>query len=698
LARTPDFRSVKTDYEEFWRRAESRWITFNSNARTALDAYCGKTWYGDEIRKLKEEGREAIELNLIRSRINWFSGYARDNIKSAIIAPFEGSDQKTADQLNEVVQYVIDKGCGDDYLLAGFDDCLKTGLSLVGIWIDKVEDPVFGDIRFYKRSYNSFILDPNFTRLDLSDCSEAILRDFVTKTDAKGLLPFIDPKVIDRIPTTSNDNKFQQYRPNRNRFNSDNLITFDSYYRRTSRQVMEIVDMSTGDLLLRNGKVSERDKQEELVALARQNGINAEILVRHKPFVELNIILGDEVVYSGEDPTGLDDYPFVAVMGNFEPQMDNFSLKIQGVVQPMIPAQRVFNRRMVRAQDVMDSCLNTGMLYKPSKVIDDSSMRQSGIGNIPATDDADLDRDFKPLQMGSVPPGWLEFAQTVNGLFDQISGVNESVLGMDDGGNTQISGRLAEVRAANGLRANRAIFDNFEKSQRYLVKKVMETIQINYGMAKIARIINEEPTPQFHDQSFEKYDAIIKQGVKSQSQRDSFYFELLRAREILGDAIPASLIIENMPMVGKSEVDEKIAQIEQQRQQQQQQMAILEQENQRRTNELLDAQSDQMRALAQERRGRTLSNIGLARERESQQQQNLAQADLDRAKTLTEIESLQTENFMKLMEFLEFLKSRGRNVSNENLIEDLQVSESFQGQPEQSPGIPAQTDMQTGGM
>ncbi len=681
-----DFASIEQDYNDFWQRSERYWVNYTSNALKSLQAYTGRTWTSNEISRLLDEGRDPSEYNLIRSTVNFFSGYARDNIKSTVIAPMEGSDEKTADQLNTVVKYVFDKGDGDQFLLQGFDDALKTGLSLVGLWIDYSEDPVFGDIKFYKRSYNSFIIDPNFTRLDLSDASEVLLRDFLTREDAKALLPFVDPKVIDQTPTATFDNKFQQYRPNKNRFDSDDLITYDSYYRRTSRQVQEIVDMSTGDILLRNGSPSETEEHERLVAIAREGGINAEIMNRSKQYVELNVLLGGRAVYSGEDPTGLDDYPLTLVAGYFEPQLDDFGLKIQGFVQPLIPAQRSFNRRLLRAQDIMDTSLNTGMLYKVGAVADEKAMNRVGVGNIPARDEADLDRDFKPIQMGQVPPGWLEYAQTINTLFNGISGVNESMLGDDEGGNTQVSGRLAEVRAANGLRANRAIFDNFERSQRYLTKKVMYTVQLNWGPGKVARIINEEPTQQFNDESFERYDAVIKQGVKSQSQRDAFYFELLRAVELFGpEKIPVDLIIENMPMVGHSELMERIEQVNQQQEQidlQQQQLQIQQIQQQL---ELVQSQIDLNKSTANERDTRGLANLGLEGERESEQIQNIAQANLDRAKTLAEIEGLKADNIQKIVSFLQFLRQQEQSEFQENRAKNIEVFSAIDQESPQQP-------------
>ncbi len=76
----------------------------------------------------------------------------------------------------------------------------KSGISLCGIQMDYSKDFINGDISFFKRTYNSFFLDPTFESINLSDCSFAITRDLISKQYAKALLPFVDPKAIDEIP------------------------------------------------------------------------------------------------------------------------------------------------------------------------------------------------------------------------------------------------------------------------------------------------------------------------------------------------------------------------------------------------------------------------------------------------------------------------------------------------------------------
>lgn len=673
-----DFCDVKSDYEQFILRCQDAWTPYYRNAEASLLAYAGKSYTQAEINKLAEQERYPQEFNIIRPKIQLFSGYARDNMKSTVVGPVENSDVKTADQLSAVMKYVYEKGDINNVQLNCFDDSLKTGMSLIGLYMDYSNDPIHGDIKVYKRSYNSFYLDPDFERQDLRDAAEVGIRDFVTRNEAKSLLPMIDPNVIDDVPAYSTDNKYKYLRTNRTFMQRKDLLSYDQYYRLVSKDVKEIVDLDTGMATEWNGE--DEDLLYEKMRFAREAfGIEAEIRTRTKQVVELNILLSGEPVYTGPDQLGLDDYPFVLYLCHFEPQLADYGLKIQGLSLGLIDTQRAFNRRQLRKQDVMDTAINTGGLYRVGEV-DPQDIKTTGCGIfVPVNSDKPFQDIFQPFQQGQIPQGWQEETQFLESLSYSIVGVNESLMGTDEGGNTQISGRLAEVRAANGLRANRSIFDSFERSQKYLGSKILRLIQLKYGPGKIRRILNEDPSQQFFTQEFDRYDAVIKQSVLSQTQRDSFYFELLRLVEIYGpDRIPASLIIDNLPMEGASKIQEAI----QQQEQQQQMMARQAEEDRQRAARLEESITEQNIALAQERRAKVLSDVGLAQERQSEIRGNIASANLDQAKTLAEIQKLRDDDLIQLLTFLDFLKQREVSYQDKKFDESLQVSEAFREQSE----------------
>jgi len=207
------FAEVKQEFEKNWLRAEEEWGGLWEMMTRDIRAYAGSTWTDKELQQLKREEREPIELPIMRSSINWFTGYQRDNIKSLQIEPVEGSDQKTADQFSKVSKKIWDSGQGQYNFNLAFEDAVKTGLSLFGMFLDFTNDPVNGDVKLFTRGYNSFALDPDFKNLDLSDCSWAMLRDFVSRDQAKQLLPMIDDEIIEFVAPAQRDSKFQHLKP-----------------------------------------------------------------------------------------------------------------------------------------------------------------------------------------------------------------------------------------------------------------------------------------------------------------------------------------------------------------------------------------------------------------------------------------------------------------------------------------------------
>ena len=164
-----------TDYEtlgEFqdnYKYCQDYWAPFIADAQVYTQASAGSTWSGAELRRLQKENREPLEFNIMRRPLQFFSGYLRDNLNSIVIAPVEGSDQKTADQFTALSYYTWDKGEGYSIFLDACDEGFKSGISLCGLRMDYSRDFVNGEISFFKRTYNSFYLDPTFERIDLKD-------------------------------------------------------------------------------------------------------------------------------------------------------------------------------------------------------------------------------------------------------------------------------------------------------------------------------------------------------------------------------------------------------------------------------------------------------------------------------------------------------------------------------------------------
>lgn len=700
---------LKGEFQEAYRYAHDYWAPFTKDAQVYTLAASGYTWSDDERKSLIKEGREPIEYNIIRRPLQFFSGYLRDNIKQVIYSPVEGSDQQTADQFTKLSYYIWDKGQGFPVFLDAADECFKSGMALCGIQMDYSRDFVNGDIAFFKRVYNSFFLDPTFETIDLSDCAFAITRDLINREYAKQLLPFVDPKAIDDVQMSYRDDKFMTYHPQFTTFaRNRNLLAYDQYYKRTTRKRTYLIDMEASfhrditdlpkqdkdKLKLGIRRFEDMRRDADILGIPEEEIPRLEIQSVDRPYVELHIMLNGQPMYCGEDKTGIvHTYPFVPMLCYFEPSIWMPSQRVMGISGCNWSAQRQFNKRHMKITDMMDSSISTGYKYLIGSVADPQDLQQSGQGKIIGIDPENAPQGMDSVQElrgGAANPELIQYQQVLDQLTLTLSNVTESALGIDEKGNTQISGRLAEVRIAQGLRGNRKIMDNIETAQQVLGGLILRCIQVKYPPGKVERILGEQPTEQFYEGEFEEYDAVIKEGVRSKSQKDAYYYELVNLkREGIVD-VPQAEIIRALSMAGLSDLEKAIeAQDEQLAKQ-----AAQEQELQQAQMELLAATKEEKLGLAEERKARVISNLALKDERESEAQQNIAQAALDRAKAITEIAQMNEDRIMKVLAFvtqLEMQEAQGRELQKaqvgleaENIDQSVELNTNKQSQNQQT--------------
>ena len=664
---------IRGEFQDNYRYAHDFWAPFVKDAQVYTLAASGYTWSDDERRALIKEGREPLELNIIRRPLQFFSGYLRDNINEIVYSPVEGSDQKTADQFTKLGYYIWDKGLGFPTFLDACDEAFKSGIALCGIQMDYSKDFINGDIKFFKRTYNSFYLDPTFESIDLTDCAFAITRDLINKEYAKQLMPFLDAKDIDDLSAGYRDDKFMQYHPEFTTFSRNrNLIAYDQYYKRVTKKRTFLVDMKSAyyrditdlgreeiqKLKLGIRRFDEmRDNAEELEI--EPNEIpEIEIRTVDRSYVELNIMLNGHRMYCGDDKTGINQtYPFAPIICYMEPSIWMPSQRIQGIASCNWSAQRQFNKRHMKIVDMMDSDISTGFKYMIGSVADPQDLQQSGQNKIIGIDPEHAPQGMDSVQQlsgGGANPALIQYQEVLDRLTLTLSNVNESSMGIDEKGNTQVSGRLAQVRIAQGLRGNRKIFDNVETSQQIMGGLIMTAIQNHYPPGKIERILAETPTEQFYEREFEQYDAVIKEGVRSKSQKDAYYYELVNLKRDGIVDVPQSEIVKSLSMAGLSDLEEAMAKQDEMLSKQQAQ----DQEFKSMQMQVLNATKEEKLGLAKERESRVISNLALKDERESEAQQNIAQAALDRAKAITEIATMQESRIMKVLEFVNQLEQQ----------------------------------------
>jgi len=651
------------EFDELYEEAYYAWNPFYPLAERDLRSYLGDQWDEQEKRALFQEGRNAFVFNRIRRVINMVTGYQRKHRLSSVVAPIENSDQATADQLSQLLLYVMNSGEGYQTISDCFGGALKTGWNLASIWMDYRDDPINGDIRFSRESYNSFITDPYFTRPDFSDCSYIQKRKYLGVDQVASLLPGQEKEVeeLHRLGW-ERDDKFT-WLPYQRQPNGQDLLAYNEFYLQKWRKVPMLVDMETGEF-------TEFDVSDDRIDLFLKQYPQLKIVKKPKRYIERHIIVNDELMRSDENPYGLDEYPFVPFFAIFEPESDQWGLKVQSLVRTMIDPQRESNRRRSQMIDVLDSQINSGWIADENAVINPNSLFQASQGKVIWRNQDAKPGAIEKIPPAQIPPSMFQLQELFDKDITELGGVNDAAFGVPESGTE--SGIMMMLRQGAAITNLQDLFDNLRLSQKSLSQKALKLIQ-QWTPEKVQRIINEQPTPQFYDEEFTKYDVVVKEGLLTETQNQMYFRQLVDLKQ-LGAPITGEMLAQAAPIQGKTELIEQLKQMEQAQAQAEQKKAALQDELVDSDRQMRQAKAISDIALSKERFTRAVANMGLEDERASKSVQDRSDASLNRVKAMKELASMDIRTITDYLNMIRQMEEMNAVQEKDVKSDDVEIS------------------------
>lgn len=652
-----DFSAIKNKMDQDYTNNLSLWSIAWTQGNIDVRLEAGDPSLMAQLNnQVLASGTNSYYFNRVRPICNMISGYQRRNRKSSIVVPLENADQETADQWTKILLYIYKKENVYETISEAFHQgaCI-TGMNLLQVYLDFTNDPLNGDIKVDNLAYNEFMIDPYFRKTDLSDASFIWRRSYLTHSAAAALMPedqYDEVMSLQGNPTgMARDGRFQ-YMPEAFGYAQSNRISYDEYWYRDYRKARILYDTVTGETL----DVSF-DKKNDIDAFIRDNP-QIKVTEKSVPTVRLAIMIQDKVFYDGENPLGIDNYPFIPVIGFYNKSMPYMYQRISGVCRSLRDPQILFNRRVILSADLLESQVNSGWLFKENAPVDVKHLFQTGQGRIiPVKDEAQL-TDIQPIIPPQIPPSFFQLQETFDKEMYNCAGISEENLGKIVEDNA--SGYLSALRQGAGLTAQQPIFDRLDLSQNMLGERMMQIIRANYTPGKIKRILEgQEPAPLFYNKAFGKYQCMVELGFNTESQQQMEFAQLIKLREI-GLQIPDSALLKSATIQKKNDIIEEMQQAAQaQQQMQKQQMEVQMAELQSRTD-LAKARSQADRGLAYERISRVEENHALAEKQVAEANKEDELALLNKVKILKELETMDLDHLNRLIAISTSLKDRER--------------------------------------
>jgi hypothetical protein len=613
-----------------------------------------QTLWNDVYGNLPAFRRRQFNFNRIRRIINMISGYQRQHRKSTVVTPVEGSDDHTADQFTKLIFHANQHAHTLEILSDAFEGAITTGMNLLSVWLDYRTDPVNGDIAIDNVAYNGYLIDPYFKKMDLSDCNNVWTRKYLSRNQCMALLPGRESEINNMRGWGNRDGKFQ-FMPEAYNYGQQDLLIYDEFWYLDTRKQKILCDPQTGETMEWRGQ--DDDLKEFINFYPQTVVIDQEI-----PTVKLAIVVQGKVMYHGPNPLGIDRYPFIPVWGYYEPQIPYFPWRIQGVVRGLRDAQYLYNRRRIIELDILESQINSGFIYKEDALINPKDVFLQGQGRgLALKSSANPATDVVPIQAPQVPPSMIQLSELLGREIAEVSGVNEELLGsaQDDK-----AGILSMLRQGAGLTTLQVLFDNLDQSQKMLGDLQVRLIQQNWTPGKVQRIIGEQPSQQFYNRAWQKYDAVVEEGLNTSTQRQMQFAQLLQLRE-LGVPVPTDLLINSSTLQNKKELVDAITNQEQQQQQMAQQQTSVQLEVLKAQIEDLKARAMANEGLGAERASRIHENRALAVERIAAAEKERDLGTLDKIKAIKELTDIDLGQLERAISILKMFQNQKPFYSEE---------------------------------
>lgn len=642
-------RDIVAEADERYQMNLSAWQLFFWEQLIDRKVYLGDQRYLNLYSGQNYEHQKYI-FNVSMPVVNMVCGRQRQHRKGTKIIPVQGSSSHTASQATKCLQGAY----SNDNTYNTISQCFKegagiTGLSLMHSWIDYRRDPICGDLRTECFSADMIMMDAFWREMDLSDCQFIRTRKYIHKQQVKQLLPGREHDIDMLNDQAYFDTKFtfmpQQYNIRRKGF-----LGYDEYWYLTERMATFIVDPATYE-----STEVDFDKEEMGYLKAKFPDI---VVVREKvPTVHLAIIVNNVCFYDGPNPLGVDMYPFTPFVGYHDLANNNYSFRYQGIIRNIRDPQYLYNYRKQLELDLLAAQFS-GVDVEEDALIDDQDAFKVGPGKV---------RYFKKGRLmalndkpgANINPANYQATQFLKEDIQSNAGVTPELLGQAEDSDVGITEQLRQGAALTTLQE---LFDNLDLSQTNAGRLHWALIQKNYTLGKIRRMIQEEPTNEFRDKSFQKYDSAVVRAPLTDTSRQLAF----RERYFLwkdGFPIPPDQVLADLDIQDKDVLMESIQKQQQQQQQQQEQMAKLQMENQQIVNHSLESKAFSDKSLGDERQAKLrLEQVQIETAHSKTHHENAA-ATYNMAKAAKEVESMGIEDFVKVIALIHDIQN-GQDEEN----------------------------------
>lgn len=526
------------------------WSTMYSRAREHTGLYLGDQYSWGEIENKRIQRRNALTFNHIFRTINTIAGHfdqSQLGYSVQAVSPDEVSNL-TADILNDCLRRV----CYNEDVYGKISSCVReaciAGWSGLRVYMD-YSSSGGGEIKIKKTDWSNLVVDPFTTQRDLSDCSYIATRSILPKAKLAAMYPRHADQIMLMKSNVTTNLHFPWTPHSRINVLDENHLHYTEMYRMVLRSAKHIFDPKTKELVRWDGSKEEFQRLRLVYP-------EAKIVDRPIQAIEFGILVENELVHFEENPYGCDCYPIQPFFAIFEPSYD-IDKRVQSLVSIIADSQKAYNKRKNAILDILDTNLQSGVIYKEGAVLDPESLYMIRAGqNICIERDSAIQDSIQQISPVDIPASLFQATHDLETNINTLLGVNPEMFGQTQGGSEgpiEMSGVLYRMKQASAMVGMQPFFSSVREAQRFFGIKILKMIQTHYSPDKMRQISKKEPTLEIFNQDWTKFNIVVEEGLIE--NRNSNLEQKLALRQ-LGIPVSTRTILEDSPIYGKNEMIE----------------------------------------------------------------------------------------------------------------------------------------------
>ena len=569
-------------------------------------------------------------FNLVQQPVNMVTGYQRQHRKSIVYQATDGADPQTTDQYTRMIMNVCQKEGIHEQFSKSCELAAVAGMNLMQPYLDYTgDDPAQGQLKVKIWEYNSFLVDPYFRQPDMSDAQFVWCQEYISKQEAEIRFPNRVQEIKPMSGTPQRYGSFYFLPENYNMARNDLMVLSYVWYRwRKKRKRLYSKSRNQFFDFAKNGS----DIESILYHISDMEEVTVE-----SPIWKCAVVLNEQLMFQGENPLwDGPECPFIPNFWNYDPHINQYELRSRSLIFPMRSPQFLFNYKVITNNDIAAATINAGWKRKIGAVANEDNLKKAGQGWDVIINEGYEMTDVEKIIPSAVPESDLALAQQMSDLIFKTSGIDlENWSGQQD---KQVSSLTLLIKQASNLLPFQKYFDQWDYALKLLGERLLQVALNNWNEAKAALYIGEEPTAHFYSKIFAKYHTVVEEGLLTPTQKNMQAQQMLDINQIFGrEVLPASMIIKDMNIQGKSQILQFLQQQEQQASQLQQEQTAVQHAFENAKLQELYSKATANLATARERHGRAEADIGLFEERLSEITRNRALATKDKMEALEKL-------------------------------------------------------------